>query len=444
MAALSKLEIFWQDARFGARMLRKNPGFTALVVLTVSLGIGANTAIFSVVNAVLLHPLPIRDPTRLVVLHDQFPTWNMPRTSVLALQFIELGQRTDLFESSAAIQPLDLNLTDRDHSLRLQVMAATSGLFPLLGIKPVLGRTFTDADNTYERTYVTRTGEGSVGHRVAILSYGLWGRLFGNNPRIVGKQLQLEGFSYEIIGVLPEKLEILYPQTELWVPAAFSPKQVAEERRWYVGYTMLARLHRGVTLQRAQAGLAAAMARFNDEEFKFGVEVRPLIEEKVGDVRAPLSILFGAVGVVLLIACMNIANLLLARNSTRSREIAIRAALGAPGGRIVSQLLTEGLLLLFAGGCLGLLGAQACMSILVRYAPADLPHAGAIRLDPSVLGFTLVVSLLAGVLFGLGPALLSARTELSEAMKQVASSGGRGRGGRKPRPSLVVFEVALG
>ncbi len=413
-----------QDLRHSLRMLAKTPGFTAIAVITLALGIGANTAIFSVVDAVLLHPLPIRDPQRVVVLHDQFPAWNMPRTSVSALQFIEFGQRADLFESSAAMQEIDLNLTGGDQSLRLQAMQVTAGLFPMLGIKPILGREFTATDTAYLRMQVTRRGEGGTGQHVAVLSHRLWRRLFGNDRSAIGKHLQLEGSSYEIIGVLPEKLEILYPQTELWVPAAFSPEQLTEEHRWLVGYTMLARLRRGVTLERAQAGMTAATARFSEGEFKFGVEVRPLIEEEVGDTRAPLSILLGAVGLVLLIACTNMANLLLARNSKRSREIAIRIAPGARHGHIVSQLITESLLLSVSGGALGLLLAQACISAMVRMALVDLPHTGTIRLNLNVLGFTLAASLLAGMLFGLAPALLSARAELSEALRE----GSRGTG----------------
>jgi predicted permease len=440
MVATSKLQILLQDARFGVRMLKKSPGFTILALLTLALGIGANAAIFSVFNVILLHPLPIRDPQRVVVLHDQFPSWDMPRTSVSALQVVEFGQRTDLFESSGAVQALDLNLVDQDHSLRLQAMEITAGFLPVLGIKPYLGRSFSDADTNFESMLVTRGGEGGAGRRVTILSHKLWKRLFDGNAGIIGKTVQLEGHPYEIIGVLPEQLEILYPQTDLWVPSAFSPNQLTEDHRWYVGYTMLARLRSGVPLEQAQAGLTTVAARFNKEDFMFGVEVRPLIEEEVGDVRAPLSILLGAVGLVLLIACINIANLLLARNSFRSRELVIRAVLGADHGRIFSQLITESLILALVGGLLGLVFAKGCLYALVRLAPADLPHVSMIRLDPTVLSFTLIVSVLVGVLFGLAPALLSARAELSEALKEGSHKGVRTR---RLRSVLVISEVAL-
>jgi putative ABC transport system permease protein len=427
----SSVEHFFADIHYALRTLRKNPGFTCVAILTLALGIGANTAIYSVVNAVLFHPLPIREPSRVVVLYDQFPSWNLPRTKVSPLQFLEFSRRTDLFESSGALKPINLNLTGREQAVRLQVMEATSGLFTTLGIDPILGRMFTSNEEA----------RGSA--HVALLSQGLWRRLFGGNRSIVGETIKLDGENYEIVGILPENVETLYPHAEAWIPAAFSPESLTEGHRWYVDYTMVARLRRDVSLQQAQAAMKAVTNRFDGEDFTFGVEVRPIVDEQVGDVRGALYILWGAVGLVLLVACSNIANLLLARNLGRSREIAVRAALGASRRRLVTQLLTESLLLSFAGGASGLLLAYAFLAGLTRMAPADLPHLDAIRLDSSVLSFTTAVSFIAAMLFGLIPSALSARTDLARTLKGGGRGPGSSRGGLRLRAVLVTSEIAL-
>jgi len=433
------LEQLLQDIRLGLRQLRKNPGFTAVVVLTFALGIGASTAIFSVVNAVLLRPLPIRDPDRVVVLHDQLPILNSPRTSVSATQFREFSRREDLFESSAALLRTDLNLTGRDQPLRIEAMQVTENFFRVLRINPMLGRTFSVADDTYGSSHV------------ALLSRDLWQRLFGGDHNAIGRRLNLAGGTYElvegsfeIIGIMPESLELLYPHVELWIPVAFPPESFSEDNRWLLAYDMISRLRPGVTLAQARAGMATEAARFNDGSFaEFGIEVRPLVDEQVGDVRTPLYILLGAVGLVLLIACSNIAGLFLARNGARAREIAIRAAIGAGRARIVRQLLTESLLLLIAGGALGVLLARACINVLIRMAPGDLPHVNTVRLDLSVLGLAFAVTLLAGILFGLIPALQSARVDLTEALKGGGGRSGAGRGKQRLRRALVVCEIAI-
>jgi predicted permease len=417
--------------RYGLRMLRKSPGFAAVAVLTLALGIGANAAIYSVVNAVLIRPLPIREPSRVVVLHDQFPSWNMPRTKVSPLQFLEFSRRTDLFESSGALKPANLNLTGRGQPVRLQVMEATSGLFATLEIKPILGRMFTANDDA----------RGST--RVALLSHRLWRSVFEGNRSALGEKVRLDGDGYEIVGVLPENLETLYPHVDAWIPAAFPPESLTEEHRWYVDYTMLARLRKDVSLAQARAAMKTVADRFEGEGFKFGVEVRPIVDEQIGDVRGALYILWGAVGLVLLVACSNIANLLLARNVGRSRELAVRAALGAGRVRLVTQLLTESLLLSFVGGALGLLLAYAFLAGLIRLEPADLPHADAIRLDSNVLLFTLAVSFIASMVFGLVPSTLSARTDLAKTLKEGGLGGGSTRAGRRLRSVLVTSEIAL-
>jgi predicted permease len=425
------MERLWQNLRYTIRVLGKNLGFTVVVILTLALGIGANTAIYSVVNAVLFQPLPIREPSRVIVLHDRFPSWNMPRTKVSPLQFLEFSRRTDLFESSGALKPVNLNLTGRDQAVRLQVMEATSGLFTTLGIEPIFGRVFATNDEA----------RGSA--HVALLSHALWRRLFSGKRSAVGGTLKLDGDNYEIVGVLPETLETLYPHVEVWIPAAFSPESLTEEHRWYVDYTMLARLRKDVSLAQAQAAMNTVADRFSEEGFKFGVEVRPIVDEQVGDIRGALYALWGAVGLVLLVACSNIANLLLARNVGRSREIAVRAALGAGRVRLVTQLLAESLLLSFAGGALGLLLAYAFLAGLIRIAPPDLPNVDAIRLDSNVLFFTLAVSVVAAIFFGLAPATLSARTDLAKTLKEGGRGGASSRGGRRLRAALVTSEIAL-
>jgi putative ABC transport system permease protein len=425
------IENFVMDLRYGLRALRKNFGLTVVAVLTLGLGIGANTAIFSVVNAVLLRPLPIREPQRVVVLHDQLPSWNNPRTKVSALQFLELSQRADLFESSGALRPSSLNLTGRDHALRLQVMEATAGIFPTLGVEPILGRAITTADQTHGNAHV------------ALLSHRLWRRLFDSDRKAIGGRLTLDGDSYEVVGVLPEQIETLYPHAEIWVPAVFSPEALTEKYRWWVNYTMVARLRGGISVAQARAAMETVAARYNDPGFKFGIEVRRLADEEIGDVRGAIYTLLGAVGVVLLVACTNIANLLLARNAVRSHELAIRASMGAGRGRIVIQLLTESLLLCFLGGAVGLLLANMSLAGLIRLAPADLPHIASIGLDPGVLFFTFVVSLVAGILFGLVPAMLSSRGDLARTLKEAGRGSTGSRSGRKLRGVLVACEIAL-
>ena len=429
------MDTFWQDVRFAARMLAKSPGFTAVAVLTLALGIGANTAIFSVVDAVLLRRLPVDSPDRLVAVHNQLPKVNLPRTEISALQFRDYADHTDVFESAAAITFPNYNLTGTDQPLRLRGMRTTAGLFPLLGVRPVAGRVFTAAEDLYGAQHVV------------LLSQNASERMFGSDQGSIGKRLQLDGESYEIIGVIPRTLEVIYPDVELWTPMAFSPRELNEERRWSLTFAMLGRLRSGVSLAAARAVMATIAARMNgslDSSIgTFGIEVRPFVEEHVGDVRQPLYILLGAVSLVLLIACANIANLMLARGTARSREMAIRAAMGAARGRIVTQLLTESLLLAVLGGALGLLIAEWGCQLLIRMAPANLLRGTAIGLDPVVLLFTLTVSIVVGVLFGLAPALEAARKDLAGALKEGGRSSQEASGRQGLRKTLVISEVAL-
>lgn len=420
----------WSNVLYAARGLKKSPKFTATVLLTLAVGIGANAAIFSVVDAVLVRGLPIRDPKNVVVLHDQFPTLNLPRTTVSVLQFREFSQRTDLFQSSAALKREDLTLTGQGEALRLEGIEATNQLFSLLGVRPQLGRDFTGQDDTY----------GSP--RVVLLSHGLWQRLFGSDQAIVGRELRLDAKSYEIIGVLPKEIETFYPHVEVWVPATFSPESLSPKYRWYVGYTMLARLAPGVNLQRAKLGMEASAAHFNEDTFgQFHVEVRSLTDEEVGDVRSELYLVWAAVGLLLLLACANVANLVMVRNEGRAYEIAIRSALGCPRIRLVGQLFTESVLLALAGGIMGFLLAGALLRVLVRFAPADLPRIADVHLDVRVVLWTFAICLISSVLFGVLPAFLSTWVQVAENLKIGARSATIGR--RSFANALVVSQVAL-
>jgi len=426
------LETLLQDLRFAGRMLFKHPGFSLVAILTLSLGIGATTAIFSVVNAVLLRQLPISDPQRVAVIHDQLPRLNLPRSQVSALQYLDYSSQTDVFESAAALSQRGLNLTGVDVPQRLQTARATASFFPLLGINPLVGHLFTAAEDKFGNQHV------------ALLSYGTWKRLFAADPAVLGRSLQLDGEGYEVIGVIPAGIEELYPGIDVWIPMGFSPRELSEERRWSLAYTMLARLKPDVGFEQAQAAMSGlAQHVTGDRPDDFNIEVRPLMEERVSDVRGPLYILLCAVVVVLLISCANIANLLLARASVRSREMAIRAALGAGRRRILRQLLTESLLLGMTGGALGVGFAAWGTRALIAIAPADLPRISEARLDARVLCFTLVLSLVSGIVFGLMPALAASKTDLVSSLKESGRSDTASPSRQRLRQVLVVAEVSL-
>jgi len=421
-----------QDLRYGVRVLLGKPAFSAIAVLTLALGIAATTSIFSVVDAVLLRPLPIREPERVVVIHNQLPKLNLPRTQVSAPQYVDYTRDSDAFESTTAVNGRNFNLTGFNDPERLQAGRVTASFFPLLGVSSLAGRFFTDEEDKYGNQHVI------------VLSARLWKRLFNSEPSALEKTIQLDSESYLVVGVASEDLDQLYPKNDLWMPMAFSPAELSEERRGSLAYTMLARLKPGIGIGQAQAvmsSIARNIAGDHPDDFK--IEVRSLTDERVEDVRRPLFVLLCAVVVVLLISCANIASLLLARASARTHEIAIRSALGASRARIIRQLLTEALVLAGIGEALGVFLAWWGTSALIALAPPNLPRLGEVRLNPGVLLFSVAISLACGVLFGLIPALTASRTNLATALKESGRTDSANPARHRVLGGLTVAEVSL-
>ncbi len=433
------LEELWQDLRYGARMLLKHPGFTLIAVLTLALGIGANTAIFTVVNALLLRPLPYPEAERLAIVATTMRRERVEVRSTSYPDFVSWRDQNTVFEQIAARNATSFSLLSGNEPERVNGELVSANYFSLLDVRAAYGRTFLPEED--------RTPDAQ---RVAMVGYGLWQRRFGGTPNLVGQTIQLSDGSYTVVGIMPEGFRGISDQAELWLPmmmnSAVRPEQDLQQRdqRWL---SAVARLKPGVSLQQAQAEMDTIARRleqtYPNTNANRGALVTPLHEQLFGNMQLMLWILLGAVGCVLLVACANVANLLLQRAATRRKETVIRLALGATPGRLMRQLLTESLLLALGGGMLGVVVAFWSADFLVALSPITFPSFVKLTLDARVLGFSLLISVLTGVLFGLAPALQAARPELNEVLKDSSRGASGGLGRSRLLGALVVSEIAL-
>jgi putative ABC transport system permease protein len=432
------VENFFKDIRYGTRSLFKRPGFTFIAVLTLALGIGANSAIFSVVNAVLLRPLPYQDANRLTLITRLDPQRATPSTMNSIPKFNAIRDQSQAFESVAAIADDNFNLTGRDAPEQVRGARISGDLFHVLAVKPYLGRSFLAEED--------RPG----GARVVILSYGLWRRLFDTDANIVNRRVELDGQSFQVVGVLPADFKFLDEKYEVWLPRAFEPSYLALTSV-NLGATYLSvvgRLKPEVDLPQAQADLGTLSERYRQDnplnsDIAGASSLMPLQSAVVSKIRKALLVTFAIVGLVLLIACANVTNLLLARAAARRREFAVRTALGATKLQLIRQVFTESLLLSLLGAVGGLLIAYLGIDLLLAAKPGAVPRLDEIGLDFRVLGFTLAVSLLTGLIFGLAPALQSSETDLNETLKDGGRSGAGDVRGNRLRRALVVGEIAM-
>ena len=430
------MNTLFQDLRYGLRMLAKNPGFTVVAVLTLALGIGANTAMFSVVNGVLLAPLPFPQPDQLISLHASKP--NFERGSISYPNFFDWQKDNRSFSSMAVYRPVAMTFTGKGEAQRVAAEYITADFFSLLGVRPVLGRTF-------------REGEDRIGAApIVLISEGFWQRKLGSSPEILGRTLTLDGRGFTVIGVIPASFHVETVSAGLldrdaYVPLGQWNNNKLPVRTAGLGIHGVARLKPGVTLEQARADMAfvtrTLAQAYPDADKGLSATLIPLKEHVAGSIRPVLLVLMGAVGLVLLIACVNVANLLLARSTGRVQEFAIRAALGGGQGRIIRQLLAETGLLALAGGGFGLLLASWGTRGALGFLPTALPRAQDVSVDARALVFAFTVSLIAGILFGLVPALKVSRPDLFATLK----GGGRGSSGTRPRlqRALVVVELAM-
>jgi predicted permease len=430
------LEEFTQDLRFGGRTLRRNPGFAAIAILTLALGIGANAAIFSVVNAVLLRPLPWGDPDRAVMIWSKWTAFD--KTWVASGEVVDYKKRSRALSDVAAWSDGQVNLTGDGEPERVAAANVSANLFPVLGAQPMIGRVFSGPEDVPN------------GPNVVVLGFGLWKRRYASDPSIVNRTILINGQSFQVLGVMPPDFvlptDFQNPEpTQLWTPLQMDPASTDHGNH---GLYAAGRLQPGATVRQAAdelSGIARAMTSegLYPVQMQFDTVVLSLTDEVVGNVRRAVWLLFGAVGFLLLIACANVANLLLARAEARQREIAVRSALGAGGWRVVRQLLTESLVLSSVSAIVGLGLAYAGVRFLAWWNPANIPRVAGVTLDARVLLFTAVVAILTSVLFSLVPALRAMKTDLTDSLKDGGQSASTGGGRQRFRNALVVVEMAL-
>ena len=421
------------EIRYALRQLVKAPSFTAVAIITLALGIGACTAIFSVVNTVLLRPLDNPDPDRIVIIREtQLPQF--PEFAVSPPNYLDWEKQAKSYEHLAAYSGSALNMTGDGEPQRLVGIKVTAHYFEVMGIKPVLGRMLLPEEDAPGKNHVV------------VLSHGFWQRVFGGARNVVGRSIQLNGEPYNVVGVAPAGFGVS-SKLDVWTPMAFKPDETANDARGGHYINVVGRLKPGVSVAQARAELAVIAdqlaKQYPDPQKGWGIFMMPLQDYLVRDVKPVLYTLLGAVGCVLLIACANLANLLLARATARHREISIRAALGAGRGRLIRQLLTESVVLAICGGAAGVLLARWGLDALLALAPTSLPRITEIHLDSGVLLFSLALSVVTGLVFGIAPAWLAARTDMNEALKQGSRGSTEGGARGRLRSALVVIEVTL-
>lgn len=429
------MDTLLQDLRYSLRMLTNKPGFTVIAILALALGIGANSAIFSVVNTVLLRPLPYANPEKLVLVWTYFGP-DLPQNWVSGPELADMRERSTMIEDFAALTYPSVSLTGIGEPEQVQGAAVTANFFPTLGVQPSQGRSFTEEED--------RPG----GERVVILSHGFWERRFASNPGVINQTISLEGQNATIIGVMPQGFGILPPDAqsprniEMWVPMA---ADFRAQSRGNHGMRVIGRIKPEFTIEQAQEEMKQISAALDQEFYKFGfgINIVPLHGHVVKTVRPMLWVLLGAVGFVLLIACANVANLLLARAVAREKEIAIRTALGAGRWRLIRQLLTESVVLATVSGAIGLLLAYLGLKALIAIAPDNVPRLNEMSIDARVLVFTIGVSMITGIIFGLVPAFQASKPDLNETLKEGGRGSTGGARGRRVRSILVVAEIAF-